>query len=224
MTVNGCATKHVAIMDKLTVRQQEVLGYLQIYQREHGTWPSIREIVSHFGFRSTNSAMGHVRALERKGYISRVRGQARTFRINLALADESRPEEALDVIDIPIYGSIAAGYPDGVEASGEIGRLQIDVESAGVRKSRRCFALKVRGESMIDAGIFDGDTVVIEQAPPRHGDIVVALIDGESTLKRFVNKPPKSPYLKAENKNFPALYPVSDLMIQGIAKAIVRHL
>ncbi len=211
-------------MKELTVRQQEVLGYLQIHQAEHGTWPSFREIEKHFGFRSTNAVMGHLRALENKGYISRVAGQARTFRINLALDDQQVPEDALDVVEIPIYGHIAAGYPDGVESAGEIGRLQIDSRTAGIRQSRRCFALLVRGESMIDVGIFDGDTVIIEQAPPKDGDIVAALIDGETTLKRFVNRPGHSPYLKAENRNFPELYPISELVVQGVARAVVRNL
>ncbi len=214
-------------MEPLTFRQQEVLGYLQCHMREHGTWPSFREIETHFGFKSTNAVMGHLRALERKGYISRVPGQARTFRINFDLNEENRPAEALNVVEIPVYGHIAAGYPDGVETGGEIGRLQIDVETAGLsrsRLSRRCFALKVRGESMVDAGIFDGDTVIIEQSAPRDGDIVAALIDGETTLKRFINKPGRSPYLKAENRNYPALYPVSELVVQGVVKALVRQM
>lgn len=211
-------------MKDLTVRQQEILGYLQIHQNEHGTWPSFREIEHHFGFRSTNAVMGHLRALERKGYISRVAGQARTFRINLALDEEDVPRESLDVVDIPIYGHIAAGYPDGVEPAGEIGRLQIDAQTAGIRRSRRCFALRVRGESMIDVGIFDGDTVIIEQSAPNDGDIVAALIDGETTLKRFINKPGAAPYLKAENRNYPELYPIGELVVQGIAKAVVRNL
>ncbi|MDP0501714.1 MAG: transcriptional repressor LexA [Verrucomicrobiota bacterium JB022] len=211
-------------MKDLTYRQQEVLGYIQIHMRDHGTWPSFREIEQHFGFKSTNAVMGHIRALERKGYISRVPGQARTFRINLALDDEEQPVEAVDVVEIPIYGHIAAGYPDGVEPAGEIGRLQIDIDTAGIRRSRRCFALKVRGESMIDAGILDGDTVIIEQSPPRHLDIVAALIDGETTLKRFIAPAGRAPYLKAENRNYPELYPVSELVVQGVAKAIVRNL
>ena len=211
-------------MEPLTYRQQEILGYLQYHQRTQGTWPSFREIEAHFGFKSTNAVMGHLKALERKGYISRVPGQARTFRITMDLTDEARPEESMDVVDIPIYGSIAAGYPDGVESPGEIGRLQIDVESAGIRRSRRCFALRVRGESMVDAGIYDGDTVVVEQSPPKDGDIVAALIDGETTLKRFMAKAGRAPYLKAENRSYPSLYPVAELVIQGVVKALVRQL
>ncbi len=211
-------------MDELTLRQQEILGYLQLHMRTQGTWPSFREIQAHFGFRSTNAVMGHLRALEKKGYISRVPGQARTFRITMDFNEENQPAEAGEVVDIPIYGSIAAGYPDGVESAGEIGRLQIDAETAGIRRSRRAFALKVRGESMIDAGIFDGDIVILEPRPPKNDDIVAALIDGETTLKRFIQKRGKAPYLKAENKVYPQLHPVAELVIQGIAKAVVRNL
>jgi repressor LexA len=211
-------------MKTLTIRQEEVLGYIQLHMRDYGTWPSFREIEDHFGFRSTNAVMGHLRALERKGFISRIPGQARTFKINFALDDEARPAEALDVVDIPIYGSIAAGYPDGVETGGEIGRLQIDIETAGIRRSRRSFALRVRGESMVDAGIFDGDTVIVEQCAARDGDIVAALIDGETTLKRFVHKAGATPYLKAENRRYPTLHPVAELVIQGVARSVVRTL
>lgn len=211
-------------MKELTYRQEEVLGYIQLHMRENGTWPSIREIERHFGFKSTNAVMGHLRALEKKGYISRVAGQARTFRINCELEDDDIPRNAINVIDIPLYGSIPAGYPDGVETGGEIGRMQIDAETAGIRYSRRSFALRVRGESMIHAGIHDGDTVIIEQCLPRDRDVVAALIDGETTLKRFVQRPGDSPYLKAENPDYPELYPVSELVIQGVARAVVRHL
>jgi len=209
-------------MKELTVRQQEILGFLQIHEREEGYWPSIRDIQGHFGFKSTNAVMGHLRALERKGYISRVAGQARAYRITGA---SSKPKGSLNVIDIPIYGHIAAGYPDGVETGGEIGRLQIDAKTADLRRgSTKAFALKVRGESMIDAQINDGDIVILEPREPKNGDIVAALIDNETTLKRYIQERGAPPYLKAENTQYPELHPVGELMIQGVAKAIVRTL
>lgn len=211
-------------MEELTLRQQEVLGFLQCYMREQHTWPSFREIEAHFGFKSTNAVMGHLKALERKGYISRVPGQARTFRITSDLSEEARPPESLDVMEIPVYGAIAAGFAETGTVQNEIGRIQIDARTAGLTRSRRSFALRVRGESMVDAGIFDGDTVIVEQALPRDGDIVAALIDGETTLKRFISKNGRAPYLKAENRAFPSLFPVSELTIQGIVKALVRQL
>jgi repressor LexA len=222
--MNTRARKQVLIMRGLTLRQQEILGYLRLYQKTHGTWPSFRDIQSHFNFKSTNAVMGHIRALERKGFITRVAGQARTFRITVDLDEENLPADAEEVVDIPVYGAIAAGYPDGVEAAGEVGRLRVNAENAGLRRARRSFALKVRGDSMVNAGIQDGDNVVVEQVPPRDGNIVAALIDGEVTLKRFIHRPGRGPFLKAENPAYPQLYPVSDLVIQGVARAIVRSL
>ena len=210
-------------MDDLTLRQQEILGFLQIFSQEKGFWPSIREIRDHFGFNSTNAVVGHLRALEHKGYITRIPGQARTYRITYETSEQA-PKDSLEVIDMPVYGNIAAGYPDGIEQGDAIDRIQVDINTAGIRRSRRSFALKVRGESMIDAGIYDGDMVIIEPALPNDGDIVAALIDGATTLKRFIKPHDKPPYLKAENKNYPDLHPVSELVIQGIARSIVRKL
>ena len=210
-------------MKELTLRQQEILGFIQLHQRSHGYWPSIRDIQAHFKFASTNAVMGHLRALEHKGSLARVPGHARAYRVTHD-PNETHPAFAMDVVDIPVYGSIAAGYPDGVEPGGEIGRLQIDAQTAGIRRARRAFALKVRGDSMNDAAINDGDVVIFEHGPAKDGDIVAALIDGETTLKRFVQKPGRHPFLKAENPKYPNLHPVADLIIQGIAKAVVRSL
>jgi len=90
-----------------------------------------------------------------------------------------------------------------------------------VKNGKNLFALRVRGDSMIDAQIADGDTVVLINRPPRNGDIVAALIDGESTLKRYAVEKGK-PYLKAENRNYPDLVPASDLMIQGVMVGLLR--
>ncbi|MEZ5277465.1 MAG: transcriptional repressor LexA [Opitutaceae bacterium] len=206
-------------MDDLTDRQREILDFVRHYAMERGYWPSFREIQKHFGFRSTNAVMGHLRALESKGAIERVPGQARTFRI---VPEE--PDDALEVVDLPIYGAIAAGYPDGVEQGDALGRLQVDVVTAGANRGRRNFALRVNGESMIDAGIFDGDTVVVEARPARHGEIVVALIDGQSTLKRLIRGKNGLSFLKSENKAYPELWPTSELVIQGVASSVVRRL
>lgn len=212
-------------MKDLTLRQQEILGFIQVYLRDQGYWPSIREIQNHFQFKSTNAVMGHLRALEKKGYISRIPGQARTFRITYQ-ADDQRPENAMDVVevDMELLGQIAAGYPDGVETTGEITRIQMDEASARIHRNRRSFALKVSGDSMVDAGIYEGDIVIIEPRLPHPGDVVAALIDGETTLKRFVQEGNKAPFLKAENAKYPEFHPVSELVIQGVAKAVVRSL
>lgn len=212
----------MCIMKGITERQREILNYIQSFLRQNGYWPSIRDIQSHFKFKSTNAVMGHLRALERKEILSRIPGQARTFKFSEQ--EFEFPAQPKEMLDIPIYGSIAAGYPDRVEASGEVGRLQIDIETAGIRPGQNAFALKVRGESMIDAGILDGDTVVIQPGMARDGDIVAALIDGETTLKRYMQKSGAFPYLKAENDEYPELYPLTELLIQGICKAVIRNL
>lgn len=213
-------------MKGLTARQNEILDFIERHEMKNGFWPSIREIQHRFGFKSTNAVMGHLRALEKKGAIKRIPGQARTFRIHRTGSFETAafPEGATEVVDIPIMGDIAAGYPDRVEPAGEIGRLQIDIHTAGHSPNRRSFALQVRGDSMIDAEIYDGDLVVVEPREARDGDIVAALIDGETTLKRFIQKRGAPPYLKAENKFYPELYPVTELTVQGVAKAVVRSL
>ncbi|MEM7792655.1 MAG: transcriptional repressor LexA [Verrucomicrobiota bacterium] len=213
-------------MKDLTLRQQEILTFIENHEWRNGYWPSIREIQEKFGFKSTNAVMGHLRALEKKEVIERIPGQARTFRINRPDQENQSdiPSEATEVVDIPVMGAIAAGYPDRVEAAGEIGRLQVDIGNAGFSNRRRSFALQVRGESMVDAEIYDGDMVIVEPREARDGDVVAALIDGETTLKRYIQKAGEPPYLKAENKFYPELYPVAELSIQGVAKAVVRSL
>ena len=213
-------------MKELTNRQQEILSFIENHERDNGYWPSIREIQETFDFRSTNAVMGHLRALEKKNCLQRIPGQARTFRINRPNVIEmpSIPKGTVDVVNIPVMGSIAAGYPDHVESAGEIGQLQVDLRTAESFGRYRSFALQVRGESMIDAEIYNGDNVIVEPREPRDGDIVAALIDGETTLKRYIHKPGEPPYLKAENRHYPELYPVNELCVQGVAKAVVRSL
>ena len=129
-------------MKGLTERQEQILAFIQAHHRRKAYWPSIRETQEHFEFKSTNAVIGHLRALERKGFLSRVPGQARAYRMN-AQSDNDPSEETF--LSIPIYGSIAAGYPDGIETGGEIGRLQVDPGTYGLRSHRNAFALKVRG-------------------------------------------------------------------------------
>ena len=221
-----CSPKQLNTMKDLTTRQQEILSFIENYQWRNRYWPSIREIQDKFEFKSTNAVMGHLRALEKKGMIERIPGQARTFRINRPNTPDfdDIPDGASEVVDIPVLGDIAAGYPDRVESGGEIGRLQVDIQHAGFSNRQRSFALQVRGDSMVDAEIYEGDMVVVEPREARDGDIVAALIDGETTLKRFIQKAGEPPYLKAENKFYPELYPVTELTVQGVAKAVVRSL
>lgn len=199
--------------DALTERQTQLVNFLRDYQRTHGVMPSTREIQRHFGFASQTAAMSHLRALEKKGVITRLANKARAVVFPESLHREVR--------DIPVYGQIPAGFASEVTEQAE-GCVTVDINALGVPRSARTFALKVRGESMIGAHICDGDFVVLEVREPRPRDIVAALIDGETTLKRYIVRD-GLPYLKAENPRFPDLIPVSELVIQGVMVALIRH-
>ncbi len=198
----------------LTQRQQEILDYLRNSQRKTGIMPSTREIQHFFNFASQTAAMSHLRALERKGVIQRLPGKARA----VIFPDELDRGE---ILDIPIFGSIAAGMSQDVEQERQ-GCISVDITALGIPRHARTFALKVRGDSMIDAHICSGDTVILEFREPRKGDIVAALIDGETTLKRYLVEKGK-PFLRAENADFPDLIPAQELIIQGVLVALLRH-
>ena len=125
------------------------------------------------------------------------------------------------ITDVPIYGEIPAGMSVLAEQSAE-GHVSLDTGSVNASKDGRTFALRVRGDSMIDAHILDGDIVILEdRKDAQNGDIVAALIDGETTLKRYVMDRGR-PYLKAENPQFPDLLPARELRIQGVMVSLVR--
>lgn len=199
---------------RLTKRQSEILDYLRMSSRTTGLMPSTREIQHYFGFASQTAAMSHLRALEKKGVIQRLPGKARAV---IFPEDLDREE----ICDIPIYGNIAAGYSEMAEQTTQ-GCLSIDTTSLGISRKADSFALKVRGESMIDAHICDGDTVILVKKEPRNNDVVAALIDGETTLKRYITSQGR-PFLQAENSAFPDLIPVGELVIQGVMVALLRN-
>jgi repressor LexA len=200
--------------EPLTRRQQEIYDYLRSVHRKTGIMPSTREIQHYFGFASQTAAMSHLRALQRKGVIDRLPGKARAVMFSDDL-------ERGDIADIPIYGNIAAGMAQDVEPERQ-GNIAVDITALGIPHHARTFALKVRGDSMIDAHICDGDTVILEFREPRKGDIVAALIDGETTLKRYLVQNGK-PFLRAENPQYPDLIPARELVIQGVLIALLRH-
>jgi repressor LexA len=196
----------------LTERQGSVLHFIQREQREKGVTPSTREIQSHFRFASQTSVMQYITALEKKGFLQRHAGKARAL---------ITPIQKVRIHDVPIYGQIPAGMATLTEQDVE-GHVSLDARSANVSKNYGTFALRVRGDSMIDAHILDGDIVILEQSKDVHnGDIVAALIDGETTLKRYVVDHGR-PYLKADNPRYPNLIPARELKIQGVMVSLVR--
>lgn len=121
---------------------------------------------------------------------------------------------------VPLLGSIIAGRPELQEGRMD-GCIDIDPATLRLPKNARTFALKVRGDSMRNAAILEGDVVIMEFREARHGDIVAALIDGETTLKRFVVQN-GAPYLRASNPKYPDLIPARELVIQGVLIALLR--
>lgn len=204
-------------MTDLTRAQRQVLDFVDAEILAQRTAPTLREIAERFGFRSHRAAACHLEALKRKGFIESDPGKARSLRVTSPWA-KLRGR----VMDIPLYGSIPAGLARQREQEAG-GCVSVDIQSVGFKPTRNTFALRVSGDSMIGRHILDGDIVVLEHgAEPRQGDIVAALIDGESTLKTFVQKNGK-PYLKAENPKYPDLMPAQELMIQGVFKALIRR-
>ena len=196
----------------LTERQQDILGFIQTEQREKGITPSTREIQKHFRYASQTSVMQYLAVLERKGFLDRHARKARAL---------VTPVQKVRITDIPIYGQIPAGMAGLTEQTIE-GHVSLDSRTVNASKNARTFALRVRGDSMIEAHILDGDIVILEDRKEvRSGDIVAALIDGETTLKRYVTDHGR-PYLKAENPLFPDLVPARELRIQGVMVSLVR--
>ena len=224
-------------MTRLTDRQQEVLDYLETRLRQSGLMPSTRELQQHFGFASQTAAVNHLRALERKGAIKRLAGKARAVRLAARPgrvrgrgASHGGPTPSVDgalppspgrgerVSHIPIFGQIPAGMAAPAEGVVERGTE----EALGVSQRGRTFALRVRGDSMVGAHLVDGDLVILEAREPKRGDIVAALIDGETTLKRFECDDRGRPLLRPENPAYPTLRPARDLTVQGVMIAMVR--
>lgn len=203
--------------EHLTEKQEAVLKFIEKYQLEFGKSPTIREMREHFGVSSDNSILKHLRALEDKGFIDKddtPRG------INLLDSVKEKFSSATESVKLPVLGYIPAGGP---VLSEEYVKEWMNVGSDVAKNSKDYFLLSVTGQSMIDAGILEGDLVVVDtKKNARDGDVVVALIDNENTLKRFIKKDGKV-YLKAENKNYKDIYPLNELTIQGVVTALIRQ-
>ena len=202
---------------RLTERQQEVLDFIQSFSEAHGVPPTVREIGGRFHV-TPRAAFDHLRALERKGFLRRRSTVGRTSRA-LTLA---RPAAAREV---PILGRIAAGAPLLAEENRD-GTLPLDPSWVGGRGDD-VFGLRVHGESMINAHIVEGDLVLVRrQDHAQAGDIVVALVDGEATVKRFAREP-HAVILRPEH---PTMAPIvvregeKDVRILGKVVGLVRGL
>jgi repressor LexA len=204
-------------MSPLTKRQRQIVEFIRQRQEDSGIVPTQREIADHFHFRSTNAVRQHLRLIEQKGFLETGDGKARSLKLVSPLQKLRHR-----VADIPVFGSIPAGFADDRKQEAK-GCVSIDIGTLNFKPTPRTFALEVRGDSMIGKHIVEGDLVVLEHgANPKSGDVVAALIDGESTLKTFLLRGTK-PYLKAENPKYPDLIPAQELVIQGVLKLVVRR-
>jgi len=203
-------------MKRLTRQQGKLLDFITAHQEHRGMVPTLREIAAHFGFKSKTGAANHLKLLRQKGVLQSEPRRARSLRVVSPLERFRRR-----VVDIPLFGSIPAGFAEDRVQEAK-GCVSIDIQSLGIKPSPVAFALEVKGDSMIGKYIAPGDLVVIEpRAEPKTGDVVAALIDGESTLKTFMTRNGQ-PHLRAENPRYPDLIPAQELVIQGVMVALIR--
>ena len=208
-------------MKEMTSRQREVLTFIRGFTERHGAPPTVREIGERFGF-TARAAFDHLRALERKGMLQRRVTDKRVSR-TLVLTQRSGAGRRSTVREVPVLGRIAAGSPIYAEQNLE-GTIPVSADWVD-RKGADVFALRVRGESMIDAHIMDGDLVLVRaQTGAQPGDIVAALVDDEATVKRFARDGERV-VLKPEH---PTMKPIvvepgrADFRILGKVMGLVR--
>lgn len=199
----------------ITDRQQEILRFIRETTAARGIPPTLREIGKQFGIASTNGVDKHLRALENAGVLSRERGKSR----GIAVAGSR-----MAVSTVPLLGRVAAGVPV-LSPENREGDLAVDPSLFALKPQQQIFALAVRGESMIEAHILDGDTVLVrEQSTARNGEIVVALVDGEATVKRFFQEGGRI-RLQPENRNMrPIVIEQGDLRILGRVVGVLRRM
>ena len=179
-------------MSQLTQKQQQIYDYILEYTESHGYPPSVREIAEAVDLKSPSTVHFHLKGLRSAGLISQAEGKTRAISVNAAAAEKSRKDQ------IPLLGSVAAGSPILAE---ECIEDYITFDTEGLVGEH--FALKVRGESMLNAGILPGDLVIVHQGQRvRNGDIVVALFEDEATVKTYHVEKNGHVWLLPENEDY----------------------
>ena len=199
----------------MTERQEQILDFIRQFQREKGVPPSSREIQRKFQFSSQSTVIGHLRALANKGQIEQLAGRTWGLRASAVQAQ---------LFEISVFGSIPAGLPAMQEQTPDE-KIAIDPSLFGVRRAgpHLVWALRVHGDSMVDAHILDGDLVVLERREPREGDIIAALVDETTTtLKRLIHLRGR-PVLRAANKRYRDIVPERRLESQGVLVGLIRR-
>ena len=199
----------------LTKRQREILSYLDTHIRDRGYAPSFEEIAEQFSFQSLATVHEHLTNLERKGYIRRAYNESRAIEV-------LPPKGTAGATDIPLLGLVAAGAPIESLVHGET----LQVPDAMLPRRGPNYALKVRGDSMIDDHIVDGDFVVVHgRQTADHGEMVIALVNGsDATVKRYYRESGGWVRLQPSNPGMaPLRFPESDVLIQGVVVGVIRR-
>ncbi len=199
----------------LTKRQREILNFLSVYAEENGYAPSFEEIAQRFEYNSLATVHEHLTNLERKGYIKRSYNESRAIEI---LPSQAFPR----AVEVPLLGAVAAGAPIEAVNSGEA----VAVPEDFVGRKGNHYVLRVRGDSMIDEQIRDGDYVVVnERRAADNGEMVIALIEGSSaTVKRFYREANGRVRLQPANDTLEPIYlQDKDLRIQGVVVGVLRR-
>lgn len=203
-------------MQDLTERQKAILEYIRNEIRQKGYPPSVREIGESVGLSSSSTVHGHLSQLEAKGYIRRDPSKPRAIEI---LQSDRTPRITKEMVQVPILGRVSAGKP--ILATENVEDF-FPMPQDFVR-SEQVFMLSVRGESMIHAGIFDGDYVVVRQQSTAHnGDIIVALLGDEVTVKRFFKE--KDYYRLQPENDFMEPILIKEVNVLGKVIAVIRKL
>jgi repressor LexA len=199
----------------MTERQEQILDFIRQFQREKGVPPSSREIQRKFRLSSQSTVIGHLRALGNKGQIEQLAG--RTWGLKASTVQSQ-------LFEMSVFGSIPAGLPAMQEQTPDE-TISVNPSVFGVRRAaqHQVWALRVSGDSMVDAHIVDGDLVVLERREARDGDIIAALVDGTTTtLKRLVHLNGR-PILRAANKRYKDIVPEQTLESQGVLVGLIRR-
>jgi repressor LexA len=198
---------------KLTEKQKEFLGYISRYMEEWGRSPSFEEMCAHFGFSSYNTVTTYLKALERKGYIRLPQKKNQKRAIEVISPVETRRFE------FPLLGRVAAGKP--IEAVEDVSAIEVPPSMTG---SGDHFVLQVKGNSMEEDGILDGDFLVVRKQPTaENGETVVALINNEATVKKYYKREDYVELRPAHKDMEPLVVSKVDLRIEGKVVGVMRH-
>lgn len=201
---------------EITSRQKELLQFIIKQIREYNLPPSVSEMAVFLKVKSKNAVAKLLNALEKSGHV-KTSGKAR----GISVLDSLGESLEKGLISVPLLGNIQAGSPHLAEEQIE---EWINLPQTLIRGRRDVFLLRVRGDSMVNAGIYEGDLVIVRPTKEvKNNDIVVALLHDEATVKRFIQIKNRA-YLKAENPKFKDIYPKEEWMVQGKVVGVIRQL